>query len=70
MRLTSQDESKVIVKVLFAKRDARETVDGKKNPAFGKIVYETYKSHDVYDATVQAIDKIVTDSLVAAAARK
>jgi hypothetical protein len=76
MRLESQEESRVIVTVKAAKRDDRktvveETVDGKKkevpNKMYGKIVYETVESIDVYEAPGEQVVAAVRDGLKRAA---
>jgi hypothetical protein len=76
VRLESQEESRVIVTVKAAKRDDRktvveETVDGKKkeiaNKMFGKIVYETIESIDVYEAPGEQVVAAVKDGLKRAA---
>ncbi len=65
MKLGKPTDERVIVTIKTASRDDREKVEGKPNPSFGKVVYETHKSIDVFDATAQQIEKIVFDALSA-----
>lgn len=76
MRLTSQDESRIIVTVKQAKRDDAKTVietgvDGKKkevaNKMYGKIIYETVESIDVYEAQGEQVVAAVKAGLENAA---
>ena len=75
MRIGSADENKVIVTVKRAFRDNDEYVEGKdgkkvKNKQYGKIVYESHESIDVYDATPEEVTAAVTKGLNAATTKK
>jgi hypothetical protein len=71
MRLESAEEAKTIVTIKQAKRDNRQHLDkdGKKvaNKMFGKIIYETVESIDVYDAKPEEVLNAVNNGLRAAA---
>lgn len=76
MQLQSQDESKIIVTIKVANRDDRETVvDGKtnkpvKNPSFGRIIYTTHESLNVYQSNPDEVHAAVLAGLQAAASKK
>lgn len=75
MRLQSAEESRVIVTVKQAKRDDRKQVKdehGKliENKMYGKIIYETVESIDVYEATGEQVFQAVEAGLKAATAKK
>lgn len=71
MRLQSVDESKLLVKILRAKRDDREFVTddaGKKikNKMFDKIIYETIDTYSVYDAKPEEVQTVIKSALLTA----
>lgn len=62
----NKEENRVVVTVKHAHRDLREKVDGKPNPSFEKIVYETIESIDVYDAKPEEVLSVVEKALTSA----
>lgn len=76
MRIGSADDNKVIVSIKRATRDNREEVKDEKtnkmvkNKMFGKIVYESHESIDVYDATPEEVTTAVTNGLKAATGKR
>jgi hypothetical protein len=70
MIIGKKDEQKIVVTIKTAQRDNREKVDGEKNKQFGKIVYETVESIDVYDAKPEDVVTAVNMGLESAAEKR
>lgn len=67
MRLVT-DESRVVVKVIHAHRDTRQKLEnGKPNPSYGKFVYETMDSFDVYEAKPEEVFSVCQKAIETAA---
>ena len=59
----AKEEKKVQVRIITAERDNREKVDNKPNKNFGKMVYETFESFDVYEATPDEVLKVIETAI-------
>jgi hypothetical protein len=68
VRLAKPDDKKHIVIIKQAYRDSKEKdKDGKPNPSFGKMVYETVDSIDVFESNDAEVKEAVLRGLAAAA---
>src|SRR6516164_6208067 len=69
MKLAEQEKPKVIVQIRTAQRDTRETIVNEetkkpeKNKMYGKIVYETIESFDVFESNAKEVSGVVLQAL-------